>query len=377
MIYILYSDDYEVCLGGNFTQEKEVVIETTEQVLSTCESIGVPITLFCDLACLWRYRELGYNEFPDLVDSQLKSAVEKRNDVQAHIHPHWLETQVTYSVEGFSKYDFDLSKFLMGNWFPGGGVPLRQFCYTLLERAKLYLENLLCSVNPYYRCIAFRAGGYGIQPNTKEIFQALIDTGYLIDSSIVPGMVLATNVNQIDFAGVPKQGNYFLSPESGLNQASEKGIFEIPILALRNSKDRWILAKNFPLRVFTYLRNIYGSKNLGYGIQSTAKGSGLSVILREFDSLFHPFWRLELRADTTVKMMLDAVTSYINAYYDQRSDIYFAFSLHSKSINLNMLNNLKEFHYRLQRIYGDQLKAITFQEAGHLMSLIRPSNLRQ
>ena len=159
MIYILYSDDYEVFLGGNLAQEKDVVIKTTERVLSTCESIGVPMTIFCDLACLWRYRELGYNEFPDLVDLQLKSAVEKGHDVQAHIHPHWLETQVTYSAEGFSRYDFDLSKFLLGNWIQGNGASSPQFCHNLFKRARSYLENLLCSINPHYRCMAFRAGG--------------------------------------------------------------------------------------------------------------------------------------------------------------------------------------------------------------------------
>ena len=82
MIYILYSDDYEVPLGGNYAQEKDIVIDTTKQVLSTCDTMGIPITLFCDLVCLWRYRELGLSEFPNLIDLQLKSAIEKGNDVQ-------------------------------------------------------------------------------------------------------------------------------------------------------------------------------------------------------------------------------------------------------------------------------------------------------
>jgi len=78
--------------GGYYHSESDVLIETTNHVLSTCEDIGIPMTLFCDLPCLWRYRELGLKSFPDLVDSQLKQAIVTGHDVQAHIHPHWTKT---------------------------------------------------------------------------------------------------------------------------------------------------------------------------------------------------------------------------------------------------------------------------------------------
>lgn len=320
------------------------------------------------MACLWRYRDLGHTEFPDLVDQQLKSAVERGNDVQAHIHPHWLETEIAYSPNGSSSYEFDLSKFLIGNWFPGDGRALRQFCSGLLGRAKSYLETLLRPVDRGYRCIAYRAGGYGIQPNTPAVLQALIDNGYLIDSSIVPGMVLSSNVNRIDFAQVPRQANYFVSPEFGLGQVSDKGIFEIPVMTLRDARDRWVIARNFPLRVITYLRNSSRSKDLGYGIQSTEKDSGVRLVLREIDRVFHPFWPCELRADATVQMMLDAARRYVDNYYHRGSDIYFAVSLHSKHMNEGILKHLRGFHRRLSEFYGDELEAITYREATRLVN---------
>lgn len=371
MIYIMYSDDYEVFLGGNYALEKDIVIESTDRVLSTCESVNVPMTLFCDLLSIWRYRELGYDDFPNLVDLQLKAAVKKGHDVQAHIHPHWLETKIVKDTQGFSRYEFDLSKFLIGNWYPGDQASLEQFCSDLFKRSKQYLENLLRPIVPGYYCIAYRAGGYGIQPNTKEIIKALVNNGYLIDSSIVPGMVLSSNVNRIDFLKVPDKGNYFLSPEHGLDQVENNGIFEVPLVTLRYGKDRWTIAKNFPSRVATYLRNAYtsSSKDQGYGIQSTEKGSGLRLIFRELDRLVHPFWQLELRADATVQMMLDAVKNYVKMYHNQQTDLFFAFSIHSKHMHPNILNKLGEFHIRLQRLYGNQLKAITYQEAARIKKL--------
>jgi len=373
MIYILYSNDYEVYLGGNFYQEKKVLIETTERVLSTCETIGIPMTLFCDLLCLWRYRELGYTQFPDLVDLQLKRSIKTGHDIQMHIHPHWLRTEIIYGPNGSCKYNFDLSKFLLGNWISEGGAALQKFCYDVFLLAKQYLENLLSPLNPQYRCLAFRAGGYGIQPYTKEIFQALRDAGFLIDSSVVPGMVSFTNVNKIDFSDVPNKGNYFLF--SDLTQDSEKGIFEIPILALRPGEGNWLMLKSFIQRSLTrFLLKKKKQARLGYSIQSTDEtpGSGfLKQIQREIKAIHRGSFMLELISDSRV--MFDATQYYINRYYDGEKDLYFSLSCHSKSITSESLEALKNFHRRLEKKYGSQIKAITFQEASRLINLTTPA----
>ena len=370
MIYILYSNDYEVYLGGNYCSESEVLIKTTEDVLSACEDIGVPITSFCDLPCLWRYRKLGYTEFPDAVDHQLKNTIDREHDVQAHIHPHWFETEIVYNEKGISTYDFDLSKFLLGNWIPQGGSALQDFCADIFKRAKSYLEDLLRPVNPSYRCIAFRAGGYGIQPNTKQIFGALIDAGYLIDSSVVPGMLLDSNVNRIDFTEVPQKGNYFVSPELGLNRVSEEGMFEIPVLALRQGEASWLLAKAFPLKVLKYFLKRAKQRQLGYSIQSSdpteKRKTLLSKILDQVDIIRHGWFMLELCKD--VNVMVDATRHYINRYGNGDRDLFFSVSCHSKSVYPDVLDALKKFHRRLERIYGEQLKAITFQEAGRRLN---------
>ena len=91
------------------------------------------------------------------------------------------------------------------------------------------MKILLQEVDSNYKCIAYRAGGYGLQPNEDVIIEALIDSGYLIDSSVVPGMYYKSNFHNIDFRNTPNLANYFISKEYSLTRPSDRGIFEIPI----------------------------------------------------------------------------------------------------------------------------------------------------
>jgi hypothetical protein len=365
MIYVLYDNDYEVFLGANYRPESEVLIETTERTLSACEDIGVPMTLFCDLPCLWRYRELGHTQFPDSVDAQLKRAIMKGHDVQTHIHPHWLVTEIIHDEQGRSKYNFDLSKFLLGNWIPEGGAALRLFCTDMLRRAKAYLEDLLRPVSPSYRCIAYRAGGYGLQPNSKDILWALRDTGYLIDSSVVPGKVAHSNVNGIDYSRVPSEGNYYISPETGLEQESQEGIFEIPLVALRQGEARWPIVKTLPQTAMSYLRRETAPQPLGISIQSTdpaKKAKKLSELTGFADRLVQGEWG-PLRLSTNASIMVDVTRNYISHHGGGEKDLYLAVTCHSKAVHPAVLRAFKVFHHRLTSIYGKKLRAITYQEA--------------
>ena len=367
MIYVLYDNDYEVFLGANYRPESEVLIETTERVLSACEEIGVPMTLFCDLPCLWRYREQGHTLFPDSVDAQLKRAIQKGHDVQAHIHPHWLVTEIIHDEQGGSRYEFELSKFSLGNWIPEGGPALRRFCADVLRRAKAYLEDLLRPVSAPYRCIAFRAGGYDLEPNSGDILWALRDTGFLIDSSVVPGFVEHSSVDCIDFSKVPREGNYHISSETGLEQVSQEGIFEIPLLALRGAEARWSIAKMVPQAAMAYLRREPTPKPLGVPIQSrdsARKLKALSRLTNLSGRLVQGRWG-PLLLSTNANIMVDVTRNYIDHHGGGERDLYFAVSCHSKGLYPAVIEAFKVFHHRLSSIYGKKLRAITFQEAAH------------
>ena len=372
MLYILYSNDYEVFLGGNYLSETEILIDTTEKVLSACNNVGIPMTLFCDVACLWRYRKLGYSDFPDIVENQLRNAIKDGHDVQAHIHPHWFETNIEKKENGSCNYNYDLQKFLLGNWMLDDNDKFNDFIYDVFSRAKEYLEKLFTDVNSSYRCLAYRAGGYGIQPRTKKIFKALIDTGYLIDSSIVPGMLMNSNVNRIDFTHLPQKGNYYISPKYDLEKVSSEGIFEIPIIASR--KARAILTK----RIFNkLLQRLLGHRPTsyelaGYPIQSTnntkpQKARYIDRICKIANSIQHGWDMLELGYD--VDRMVNLTRLYVDQFDFEDHDLFFSFSCHSKSTDKISLVALESYHKKLEKIYNSKFRAITFQEAATILNL--------
>ncbi len=203
-LYILYSADYELFLGGNYCDEQEVLIDPTQDLLDRCREMDVPLTLFADTSSILRYREQNIAGFPDLAENQLKDALVRGHDVQSHVHPHWNYTR----IEG-RRYTVNPDYFLLGN-LDRDPAALYAKVLSNLVTSRDYLHQLLRPVRKDYRCIAFRAGGYGLQPHAPVILKALAEAGFMIDSSIVPGLVVRSSVNEIDFSRVPRRANYYL-----------------------------------------------------------------------------------------------------------------------------------------------------------------------
>jgi hypothetical protein len=317
MIRILYSADYELYLGENFLPEPEVVVEPTRALLAAAERIDVPFTLFVDVACLWRYREDDDHEFPDEVETQLKGALQRGHDVQAHLHPQWLHAE---RIEG--RWQAPLDTFLVGALDDPA---------PLLARAKVYLEELLCPVDPDYRCIAFRAGNYGLQPDYKRVFAALDETGYEIDSSVVPGLVLKNEVNKIDFRG-------WRWPEKG-RQIYD--IYEVPVATARFGP---------PDAVQRYWTRPPRREPRGRTIQS-ASGA-------RRPSLFSRVFRLDpLELGPSAYRLQKITRRYLRR---AGKDADFSFSSHPKAVGEPELEALVAYHAWLDRHYD--VEAVTFRE---------------
>lgn len=372
MIYILFSADYELYLGGNYLPEDEVLIEPTKRLLDTCNELGIPLTLFCDVACLWRYRDLGQNEFPNAVEAQLKQSLLNGHDIQSHIHPHWNFTEINNG-----NYKFNMEKFLLGNLSQDADN-----CYKIslqyFRKAKDYLETLLKAINQDYRCIAFRAGGYGLQPQEKMILSALIDAGYLIDSSIVPGLFYESNVNRIDFRKIPTMANYYLSGVNGLESPANTGIFEIPIVAGKISFRPLFAALVNKLKYRIEKNNNKSIIKRGYNVQSKGKGNIkliprlrqqymlIKIIEGIIRTLIRKRWHLlELGDDAGI--MIDLTKNYLKKYEYMNNNIYISCSTHPKALGDRHFATLAKYYKELSKMYGNNLKAITFQQAAKLI----------
>src|SRR4051812_42099554 len=262
------------------------MVEPTRALLDTCGSIGVPMTLFVDVACLWRYREEGDEAFPAAVEEQLRDALRRGHDVQAHLHPHWLHAR-----RENGRWTAPLDTFLVG--------ALRDPA-QLLAQARDYPNDLLRPVDPAYACVAFRAGNYGIQPEAERVFAALVETGYRVDSSVVPGLVLRNEVNQVDFRGWPERSGEL------------HGVYEVPIPSARFGPVDAVRRR---------LSKPPAREPRGRTIQMEA-ASGPSLASR----LFKLDW-LELGAD--VPHLRSITKRYLRR---MGTDVDFSFSCHPKSV---------------------------------------------
>jgi hypothetical protein len=361
-IYILFSADYEVFFGENYLSEREVLIEPTEQIIRAFKEEGIPMTLFADVASVWRYRSLKLDtDFVLLFEDQLRRAIRDGHDVQLHLHPHWM----TSKFDG-KRWEMDESKFKLSDLGYGGRkIQSLESADELIIRGKEYLERLLRPVDPSYQCIAFRAGGYGIQPNDKELIGALLSAGFKIDSSIVPGMVFKSKVNQIDFRKIPSKLNYRMGQRYGIAKEEDRGIFEIPIAAYAESYVETLLhhlrrikilaghlkkimsasKKEFPPRGRAIQRNRYLKQIVSRLLRP-------SLFLLEFNGPF-----------AEVNPMVKGTRHLVESHLKESKDLFLSASCHSKNVYSPTIQAIREFWRIMVNQYGERVKTITFQEA--------------
>ena len=203
------------------------------------------------------------------------------------------------------------------------------------------------------------------------VLKALQESGYRIDSSLIPGWRHRSRVQQADFTGLPGLPNYWLSHEHGLTASAPPGhgLFEIPIAAFTPPPERrWRLNAPEALRQAWAVLIDREAVPRGWPCNQPA----VSPAVAEADRLRRAWWRfharlgagfhrLELGVDAGV--MLACVEGYLDRFSDVEGDLYFALNAHPKGIGGAHLRALARFHRGLKHRYGDGIRAITFQQA--------------
>ena len=355
-INVLYSIDYEVFWTQN-DDEVRVLVEPTERLLRQAEELGVRYTLFVDVLCLFRYRELGLHRFVDAVEEQLRGAVRRGHDVQTHLHPHWLTAE---RKDG--RWSFDGESFLLGNF--GDADQVYAKTKELLSRARQYFEALLKPVSPHYRTVAYRAGGYGLQPNERAILRALEETGYLIESSVVPGMRRTTGRYRVDFASVPARGNWIIGSEGALDRESASGLLEVPIASGTIDLLPFLgqIAAYVNRRISPKQHVLHGSghsydADRGRAAQVGSVGESWSRKVRILRSRWSRL-TIPVAPLPTLKNLTD---NWIKRHASDGA-VAFSMLLHSKGLTQGMLDDVRSYTRWIQSRYGGQVAFLTFLE---------------
>lgn len=240
MLYVCISFDYELFMGENLVSEEELLFQPTKKLSDMLKSLGVSATFFADVRCPVAYRRFGKTEFADEFDKQLRYLGQQGHDVQLHIHPHWeAVTQVGKNIE------FPENSYRLHHWMgiKEGNSSVAQ---RMIREGIDYLQTILTAENKDYRCVAFRAGGYCLQPE-KELAKLLYDEGIRIDSSVCKGMAYNGAGMLYDYRVDPKENNVYINAKYGLSdnksERLSESIFEIPVASYSTYPFRLVALK--------------------------------------------------------------------------------------------------------------------------------------
>lgn len=219
---LLVSLDYEIWFTAN-DDPAAVLLPPTEAILAACEKHGARATLFVDVLGMLAARRAGMHAFVDAVEDQLRRAVSRGHDAQLHLHPHWTEASFDGATWRFAPDTY----LLAAPGLDAAAVTTRTL--SLAQQGIAWLRAALR--DDTYPVVAFRAGGYGIQPRDGAILRGLLQAGIRIDSSVVPGMRKRTARQAVDFSAAPDMANWHVAPETGVLVPVRAGLLEIPVAA--------------------------------------------------------------------------------------------------------------------------------------------------
>ncbi|MBP2639676.1 MAG: hypothetical protein H6Q66_627 [Firmicutes bacterium] len=345
MLHICLSFDHELFLGDNFATEKEILIDTTDRLLGVLEKHQVSGTFFTDVCSIMRYEELGMNEFPNLVKEQLQRLVNSGQDVQLHIHSNWLKSCYVDGKWNFDTDSYRVQYYTEANREKNNNWTMMQ----IIKKGKELLENLLRSEWNEYSCVAYRAGGFCIQPE-KELVSCLIENGIFIDSSIAPGISALNCVNSYDFRENPRKVmNWFISPTSGINGFAEsceqKKIFEVPIATANRDFVQWILTKKKYINTRPHRGSFISFKE--------CKGEDTRIERNDIFSRLRKFYSMPvvLSLDSyDAQILYSFVKQIYRKYRCDDHDVYISVICHPKLVNEKLLDNLDRFIKNMQKI---------------------------
>ena len=193
-------------------------------------------------------------------------------------------------------------------------------------------------IDPSYRCIAFRAGGFCLQPE-KPLASILYDEGIRIDSSVCRGLKCTIGGMYYDYTKFPKHNNIWFSSEKSLENSSTTpingGLFEVPIGSY----------STFPYRLIASRLNkgIPGHADNGHAMvlpeseSSSTKRSLVSRIKNSItasNNLSFDFFNAE-----SLLYMINRIIKEENCH---SNDVYISTIAHPKSLSDVRLKNMTQ-----------------------------------
>lgn len=175
MLKLIFTLDYEIHGNGDGCPYK-LMVEPTNRLMNLMEKYDAKLTIFADMAEIIRFKEhyeqTSSDSFHYLkIKEQLQRAVIRGHDVQLHIHSSYFNAKFENEKWNQSWEEYDFANLNYG------------LIYERINECKTALEEIIREKVPHYKCYAFRAANWAMQP-TEKIAKALVENSIFIDSSV-------------------------------------------------------------------------------------------------------------------------------------------------------------------------------------------------
>ena len=220
------SFDYELFFGSNSGTVLKTLIEPTNTLLSVLERHGFRGNFFIDYLM---FRELekqsGEKAQSDLkmLKDQICDMVRRGHRIELHLHPHWIDAK--YNGDGTWNFD-DFTHYSLSSLD-------EETIIEMFKSGVSYLTSLVKDECPNYKIVAFRAGGWAVQPFNK-IKKAFEVSGIKIDSSTSFGMFRKMKDSCFDFRRMPYKALYHFEDDVCIEKANGS-FLEIPITSFHRN----------------------------------------------------------------------------------------------------------------------------------------------
>lgn len=230
---VILSFDYELFFGERSGTIDNSIIHPTELLLNKLKRINGKATFFVDYLMI-KFLETQPKTMEDAkkIISQLQEIVRQGHRIELHIHPHWIDAHYnedgTWDFKDFTHYSLNsLSEETVSDMFTEGCKMLNRIVET---------------VAPSYQIVAFRAGGWAVQP-FSHLYKAFKKANIKIDSSVSTGFRYKGEDSFYDFTLAPDKTIYTF--KNDVQVENKDGEFvEIPISSYEYT---------FPMRIVNYI----------------------------------------------------------------------------------------------------------------------------
>jgi len=223
---VVLSVDYEL-FGNGSGDVRQHMVEPTERMARLAEQHGMRLVLFVEVEEYLAFERhaaelvkvLGYDP-ARLIREQVRELVRRGHDVQLHLHPEWYGARWAHG-----QWHLNDTQRTVDSLFD----TVAQTVAYIADRKRV-LEGM-AGLGPDRRVVAYRAGAFSAQPGSK-LLAALAANGFVLDSSVVKGLVCQGDSDGYDYRNAPSARDpWRISADVAVVDAAGP-LWEVPIYSV-------------------------------------------------------------------------------------------------------------------------------------------------